>query len=199
LREYVVAGGEIVASREVSQFAESVRSEDVIGSDSLKINSDQVGKIAEQYANANNQSVARMHYELKKEGAAATPLWTVTCIDTAGTEIGRLVISAGRGLVISHQGFHATPPSAVIPLPPPSTSPVKPRIAPSSPLAKSSSRSTPIPVAIEVATLPITPPPSPSPPPKKPSILGRVGTGFNRVSDQFQKIIKGKSKENPPE
>ena len=199
LREYVVAGGEIVASREVSQFSESIRAEDVLGTDSLKINSDQVGKIAEQYAHANNLSVARMHYQLKKDGAAATPLWTVTCIDTAGAEIGRLVISAGRGSVISHQGFHATPPSAVIPLSPISTPPEKPRVAPSSPIAKSSPPSTPIPVAIEVATLPTTPAPTTSPPPKKPSLLGRVGSGFNQIGNQFQKIIKGKAKENPPE
>src|SRR4051794_16317522 len=53
LHEYVVANGEIVASRSVSQFAEELKADDVIGSDAVKIDSDRAASIVQQYAQAN--------------------------------------------------------------------------------------------------------------------------------------------------
>ncbi len=183
VHEYVVAGGEIVASREVSQFAESLRPEDVFGSDALKINSDHAAKLAQQYAFANNTTVAAMHYELKKEGAAAAPLWSVTCLDETGQEIGRLIVSAGKGNVVGHPGFAAEPPP---PLPPVSEekprSPATPAVAP---------KATPMPVAVGEAVEPIAPPAA-TPPPKKPGLFDRMGSGL-------QKVFTGKDKNKRPE
>jgi hypothetical protein len=109
LHEYVVAGGEVVASRNISQFAESLKPTDVIGTSGLKIDSDKVAALAQQYAAANNLTVASLNYALKKEGTDAAPLWNVTCIDETGKEIGHLVVSAGKGNVVSHDGFTAEP------------------------------------------------------------------------------------------
>lgn len=109
VHEYVVAGGEVVASRNLSQFAESLKADDVFGSSGLKIDSDKVATLAQQYALANSMNIAALNYALKKEGAAASPLWNVSCLDETGREIGRLVVSAGRGNVISHDGFTAEP------------------------------------------------------------------------------------------
>lgn len=109
LHEYVVAGGEVVASRNLSQFAESVKEADVFGSSGLKIDSDKVAALAQRYARANDLNIATLNYVLKKEGAAATPLWHLSCLDETGREIGRLVVSSGRGNVISHDGFPAEP------------------------------------------------------------------------------------------
>ena len=71
LREFVVAGSEVVASRTVSQFAEKLAPEDVLAADSLKLDSDKVAKLAQQYALANNAVVATIGYELKQDGPGA--------------------------------------------------------------------------------------------------------------------------------
>jgi len=109
LHEYVVAGGEVVASRNLSQFAESLKPTDVIGASGLKVDSDKVADLAQQYAQANNVAITSINYALSKEGADAAPLWNVTCLDEAGKEIGHLVVSAGKGNVVSHEGFTAEP------------------------------------------------------------------------------------------
>lgn len=109
VHEYVVAGGEVVASRSLSQFAESVREQDVFGLGPLKIDSDRVAKLAQEYAFANNVTIASMNYALKKEGADAVPLWSVSCLDENGKDIGHLVVSAGKGNVVSHEGFELEP------------------------------------------------------------------------------------------
>ncbi len=109
VHEYVVAGGEVVASRALSQFAESIREQDVFGLGPLKIDSDRVAKLAQEYAFANNVTIASMNYALKKEGADAAPLWSVSCLDESGRDIGHLVVSAGKGNVVSHEGFELEP------------------------------------------------------------------------------------------
>src|SRR5580658_7377362 len=48
LHEYVIAGGEIVASRNISQFAESLKPTDVMSISGLKIDSDKVATLAQQ-------------------------------------------------------------------------------------------------------------------------------------------------------
>lgn len=113
LHEYVVAGGEVVASRNISQFAESLKPDEIIGSSPLKIDSDQVASLAQQYALANGVNIASLNYVLKKEGADAAPLWDVTCIDELGKELGHVIVSAGKGNVVSHEGFTAEPGAAI--------------------------------------------------------------------------------------
>ena len=161
VHEYVVASGEIVAARALSQFVESLRTEDVFGGDALKVNSDRAAWIAQQYALANNVTVAAMHYELKKEGAAAAPLWSVTCIDEAGRTLGHLVISAGKGSVVSHEGFPAEPPPPV----PPEHGLRQPAGDP----------------ATFVVGDPVAPPPAATPVPKKPGLFDRMGAGLQKV------------------
>jgi hypothetical protein len=109
LHEYVVAGGEVVASRNVSQFAEILKAGDVFGGEPLRIDSDRVASIAREYAAANNVTISSMNYELKKDGTGAALLWNVTCLDEAGKELGRVYITANKGTVVSHDGFTADP------------------------------------------------------------------------------------------
>lgn len=108
LHEYVVAGGEVVASRAVSQFAESLSAEDVVG-EAVKVDSDRVAKLAQQYAQANSLTIASLDYELKKPGEGAAPLWKVTCLDDAGRPFGHLMVTATRGTVVAHDGFPTEP------------------------------------------------------------------------------------------
>lgn len=183
VREYVVAAGEVVAAREVSQFAESLRAEDVVGADAVKVDSDRAAKQVQQYAQINNLTVTTLHYELKKVGATAAPLWTVACLDAAGKEVGQLVISASRGTVLSHPGFAAEPPPPATPAP--EEKPRLPVIAAAAPKATAAPKAgpapktTPAPVAVAEPAEPVLP--AATPEPKKPGILDRVGTGLQKV------------------
>jgi hypothetical protein len=109
VHEYVIASGELVASRAISQFVESVKADDVVRESLVKIDSDKLGALATEYATVNNVPVASFNYALKKEGVDAVPLWSVTCLDDQGRQVGQLVVSAGKGNVISHEGFTAEP------------------------------------------------------------------------------------------
>jgi hypothetical protein len=109
LHEYVVANGEVVASRSLSQFAEEVKHEDVIGSDAIKIDSDRAAKIVQRYAVANELPVYTYNYELKKGGKDAAPIWHVTCLNPRGVQIGQIVLTATKGTVLSHDGFKIEP------------------------------------------------------------------------------------------
>ncbi|MHA3771389.1 hypothetical protein ACXR0O_07620 [Verrucomicrobiota bacterium sgz303538] len=113
VHEYVIAGDELVASRSVSQFAESLKEADIIGSDVIKIDSDKVSKIAQQYALANNVTVATMNYELLREGDGAAPLWKISCMDETGKSVGAVVVTASKGTVVSHDGFPIVPATTV--------------------------------------------------------------------------------------
>ena len=166
VHEYVVAGGEIVASRDVSQFAENLRVEDVVGGEALKVNSDRAAKLAQQYALANDVNVTAMQYELKKDGAAAAPLWRVTCLGEDGKELGRLVISAGKGTVVSHEGFAAEPPPPAPPAPA-TPNPVEKLRQPAA--VAIVPKATPIPVAVAIPVEPAA-----TPPPKKSGLIDRL-------------------------
>lgn len=109
LREYVIAGGRRVASRPVSQFIEKLSLTDVVGPDAIKVDSDRVVKTALQYGTANNKTIAALHFDLRKNPADGTPMWTVMCADLTGVEVGRLVVSATKGDVLSHPGFANEP------------------------------------------------------------------------------------------
>jgi hypothetical protein len=109
LREYVVSAGRRVAERPVSQFAERLSATDVVGPDAIKVDSDKAVKTALQYGVANNKTIASLHFDLRKNPSDGIPIWTVICGDLSGTEVGRVVMSASRGDVLSHPGFNAEP------------------------------------------------------------------------------------------
>lgn len=138
VHEYVVANGEVVASRNISQFAESLKPTDVFGNSNLKIDVDKLANLVSQYAEANNVTIAKLNYALKKEGAEAAPLWNVACLDEAGREIGHIVVSAGKGNVISHDGFTAEPGSVPATLETTNNSDPGERSRPRKPLARQS-------------------------------------------------------------
>jgi hypothetical protein len=109
LREIVVAGGRKVADRPISQFAERLAASDVLPPDSVKIDSNQIEKLAMRYGSANRAMVSAMHFDLRKSGPESVPLWTVICLDSSGIELGKLIISATKGTVLMHPGFVAEP------------------------------------------------------------------------------------------
>lgn len=174
LREYVIAAGEVVASRNLSQFAETLAEEDVIGGDAVKFDSDKAARLAQLFAAANTVSIGTIHYQLHKAGADAAPLWTLTCLEAGGRELGRLVVSATKGTVISHDGFAIEPP---LPTPAPATP---------SPLVKAKPKPKPTKPEVPVATpIPVD---APAPDADRPGF-------FDRVRGSLQKVLPGKKTE----
>jgi hypothetical protein len=109
LREYVAAKGELVAARPISQFVSKVDEGDVLGIANVKVDSDAVAAMAKDYAAANGAPLGMFNYELIREGAEAAPVWKVTCLDSAGKQLGVVVVTATKGVVVSHDGFPVEP------------------------------------------------------------------------------------------
>ena len=110
LHEFVVSGGRIVASRSLSQFAEGLKPEEVLGSEGVKVDSDRAVSVAQRYAAANSVVPATFNYELRKDADDGTPVWNVTCVDASGKPLGGVVLAATKGAVLSHSGFAVEPP-----------------------------------------------------------------------------------------
>jgi hypothetical protein len=115
VHEFVVANGEIVASRSLSQFADSLKPDDILGAGPLTVDSTQAAKIAQDYAAINGIVISTISYDLRKEGAGAAPLWTISCLDDKGVREGAIIITAGKGSVVSHEGFALVPAPAATP------------------------------------------------------------------------------------
>ncbi|MGA3169434.1 MAG: hypothetical protein ABSE62_00320 [Chthoniobacteraceae bacterium] len=115
LHEWVVSNGEIIASRSISQFAQTLTPDEIIDPAPLNLDSDRAAKLAHDYAAANGSIVTSINYELKKDGPDAAPAWTVTCLDDKGNKVGVVVVTAGKGNVVSHDGFALEPAPAATP------------------------------------------------------------------------------------
>ena len=74
VREYVVAGGKLAASRTLSQFAEALKPADVFGAGAVKIDSAQVARLAAAFAEANGAKAASLNYELARDATAGVPV-----------------------------------------------------------------------------------------------------------------------------
>ena len=159
LKEFVVADGAIVAERGISQFAESLTPEQVMG-DSVRFDSNRAAELVQQYALVNGVTVGSIAYQLRKDGPSAVPLWRLTCYDPIGRELGSLTITATKGAVISHQGFSVEPAPAVAEKPR-----EKLRTSPTTQVAR------------DATVQPIRETQPPPPPPKKPNVIQRLFGG----------------------
>jgi hypothetical protein len=109
-REYVVAAGEIVAIREVSQFATRIGPGEVLGPEPARVDSDAVAVLAREYARALGVSVQSMNYKLCKDPQQAAPVWRVVCRGVRGDPLGELSVTAKQGEVTVPEGFgHSGP------------------------------------------------------------------------------------------
>jgi hypothetical protein len=109
MKEHVVVNGELLTSRDVSQFTETLTEADIIGLGPLKIDSDKLAKLARDYAEANNQTAATISYQFGKHGTDVDPAWRINCMDEGGTLLGTLVVTPQKGRVVSHEGFVNAP------------------------------------------------------------------------------------------
>ena len=109
LREFVVSGKEIAASRNLSQFLSGAQAEDVVGSKMVKVDSDDLVKLTQQYVEANHLAVTKINYTMAKEATNPAPVWKLACFDESGKKLGELVINARNASVVSHEGFENVP------------------------------------------------------------------------------------------
>ncbi len=107
LREFVISEGKVVANRALSQFADRVSAEDVVGSTVVKLNSPEAAGIAAQFALHNGQLLGVIRYELLKIDSA--PAWRLTCRGQDGSLLGSIVLNATSGSVLSFDGFAKSP------------------------------------------------------------------------------------------
>lgn len=107
VHEFVVADGQVVASRALSQFADSLKPEEVMDPASLKTDSAQAAKLAAAYAAANGVNATSINYELRNGDGA--PAWKLSCLNDAGTSLGEVTVAAQTGEVLAHGGFIQTP------------------------------------------------------------------------------------------
>ena len=114
MREFVVAGGKVAGSRELSQFAETVSPAEVVGGDAVKIDSDRVARLAAMFATANGGRVAAINFELARDPAANAPVWRATVLNPDGDQLGVLAVNAVKGAILSHDGFENEPPSELL-------------------------------------------------------------------------------------
>ena len=119
LREFVVAGGKLVTSRTLSQFAETLKENEIIGADVLKVDSVVVAKLAASFAEANGKRAGLLNYELARDIFSGVPVWKVTVLDTIGDQLGVLTVSASKGTVFAADGFERMPAGVTVTPPPP--------------------------------------------------------------------------------
>lgn len=120
LREFVVSEGRLAANRTLSQFADELKPADVVGAESVRVDSGEVARIVERFTAANGVRMGSVNYELTKQRGAGAAEWRATVLDPNGDQIGMLAIAANSGAVLSHEGFEKEPaPEAVASGPPP--------------------------------------------------------------------------------
>ncbi len=184
LHEYVIVGGELVASRDRSQFVDKLTEADVIGADALKLDTDTAAKSLADFAKSHNISVQSVQFSLHKDGS---PLWEVSALDASGNALGSLRLSIADGRVLGQKGFDGSsrPPARIASAtPPPTPEPPAPTPEPTptpapAPIPAPSPAPTPS-AAPPAPTSQPTPPPTPevaesTPPPKKPEPTRSVG------------------------
>jgi hypothetical protein len=186
LREFVFSAGKLVGGRTLSQFADSITADEVIGASAIKVNSDQAAGVAAQFAVHNNARLGTVQYELLKSSSPPAPVWRLTCHGAEGESLGTIVLHATKGSLLGFQGFAKSPivPETIVAAEAPPTKPAEPAI-PATDRPKRTANTTaakPAPPKINpirrepepVRAVPVRPPPRQGP-------VDRIGNVFRRV------------------
>lgn len=184
LHEFVVSGTSVVASRSLSQFLTGAKPEDVVGSKLVKVDSDDLLKLLQQYVEANHLSVAKVNFTMLRDASNPAPVWKLACFDDHGKNIGELVINARNANVVSHEGFELVPgqqPEAK----PSATATPREKTAEKEKVEKEKSEP-PVRAAVPVRqALPVKPAPTATPRERRPLFQRMFGGGRNK-NDQPQ-------------
>ena len=166
VQDFVVAGNKIVATRALSQFADTLKPEDVIGDGNIKVDSNQAFRVVQAYARTNVVNVGSMNYQLTKEDAQSAPVWKIKCISEKGQNVGLIVVAADDGRVISHEGFKSDPYTGI-------SATAFQKNVPEQSTSKAATRHP------RPRSIPVTTPPPPDP----------VAERFHRFGDKFRNLF----------
>lgn len=109
VREFTVAGGVVVSTKEGSDYVPVISSENRIDLARVRVDSDLASELVAAYAASNNSVPAAFDFDLRQSGEGASPLWTIAALDVSGAKLGTVIIAADTGAVISHDGFATEP------------------------------------------------------------------------------------------
>jgi len=109
LHKITVEDGQVVADAQSMNVFEALRQDVSINPQTVQCDSPAAFAIAERYAAANQKVIGHADYALTIRGTDAAPIWTVNCFSSQGFFIGKVVLLATTGSVVSHQGFANSP------------------------------------------------------------------------------------------
>jgi|GEM_PF-5391861 len=109
VREFTVANGVITGSKEGSDFAANLSTDNRIDLTKLRVDAELAADLVASYAAVNSVVPATYDYDLRCGGEGASPLWTIGIFEQSGARVGQIVIAADTGAVVSHEGFTSVP------------------------------------------------------------------------------------------
>jgi hypothetical protein len=104
-----IANSEIVQEKPSLNLGELFRNPSPIAIERMTIDSPAAFDIAQQFAAANDRTLATVSYVLQQTGADSAPVWQIWCYDRGGRYFGYLEIVATNGTVISNDGLPRAP------------------------------------------------------------------------------------------
>jgi hypothetical protein len=109
LHQITVADGQVIADRQSLNAYESFRQDVAIDPTMVQVDSGAAFSLVLPIAAANNKIIGHVDYALTVRGTDAAPLWTLNCFDVNGSFLGKVVLLATTGTVLSHSGFPLLP------------------------------------------------------------------------------------------
>jgi hypothetical protein len=115
LQEFVIAGGKLASHHEIRRAEHADLPDKPLLTATLRVDSTEAYRIADDEAILAGISFARIHYQLRFRGADPAPTWLLTFVDAAGGEIGQVVIDSSDSS-IPFRHFPTTAPVAGAPV-----------------------------------------------------------------------------------
>ncbi|GAB4171673.1 MAG: hypothetical protein Fur0032_11030 [Terrimicrobiaceae bacterium] len=109
LHKLTVADAQVIADVQSMNAYESFRQDVAINPVSVQVDSGAAFQIAQPIAAANNKIIGHVDYALTIRGTDASPIWTLNCFDINGGFLGKVVLLATTGAVLSQPGFRNSP------------------------------------------------------------------------------------------
>ncbi len=109
LHKLTVADGQVIADVQSMNAYESFRQGVSIDPTEVHVDSGDAFLIAEPIAAANSKIIGHVDYALTVRGKDSAPIWTLNCFDLNGGFLGKVVLLATTGYVLSQPGFKNSP------------------------------------------------------------------------------------------
>lgn len=111
LHKITVADGQVIADVQSMNAFEAFRQDVNIAPSQVQVDSGDAFLIAQPIAAANQKIIGHVDYALTTRGKDAAPIWTLNCFDLNGGFLGKVILLATTGAVLSHPGFQNSPPT----------------------------------------------------------------------------------------